>query len=478
MESFVEIFKKETGYSLSIREDYFYYNGNMNLHRVFDGLLPVNLLINGSLYIDEADVNSLPDNLFVFEDLVLENSSVNSLPESLIVAGSLVLRESSIGHFPQRMIIGKDFEVAGSEIGKLPKELIIGNSFRVYKSEIVSSPSYLYVANLFYMQNSRFKEAPEEFVVGHMMDLSNAGLLYIKGKIIVGGLLNLSHNGIMSLPEDLQVISLDISDTKISSLPDSLVVRDMILVGGTNVAQSDINKINNVIPYETALKIFKARNPIMVWEQRGVKYIKMDGDIFVLECEYSTLYKVREIDSEVPIYIYNDWNGNVERGATAEEAYLKGVVSSVDIRDRSEYIGVPIDYKLTLGEAFSAYMSISGANKQEVKQYIEKNHIKACKNRYSIREMIEVFKDEESISDYCYLLKEIDLKNRIFLLAEEYGKCVGVSHLGTEEADFIVGELGERNRIVNPGNEVSYICRNKHYSNLSDAMEHFEKLIK
>lgn len=61
----VEIFHKETGYELTIKDRKLFYDGNLNLTDSPIIELPDNLTVNGFLVLNNAAINKLPYNLTV-----------------------------------------------------------------------------------------------------------------------------------------------------------------------------------------------------------------------------------------------------------------------------------------------------------------------------------------------------------------------------------------------------------------------------
>ena len=334
----IEKFYKETGKKLEIKDGKPYYGGNLDLRG--------------------TAITSLPDNLVVGGSLDLQGTAITSLPDNLVVGGLLDLRGTAITSLPDNLVVGDWLDLQGTAITSLPDNLVVGGNLNLYKTAITS--------------------LPDNLVVGDWLDLRGSAITSLPDNLVVGGLLDLQGIAITSLPNNLVVGGwLDLRGTAITSLPDNLVVG-----GSLDLYDTQFIDASNV-----------KRNVPTLYEWHNGKYIKIDGIFSVVDSHHGNVYKVHQIGSTKQMYVVGDGNGKWAHGNTIDEA-RKDLIYKISNRDKSAYENLKLDSILTFEEAIECYRVITGSCAVGTKDYVENRLPKPHKEKYSIREMIELTKNE------------------------------------------------------------------------------------
>ena len=204
------------------------------------------------------------------------------------------------------------------------------------------------------------------------------------GKPYYGGSLDLYNTAITSLPDNLVVGgSLYLQGTAITSLPDNLVVGGSLYLQGTQI--TDTSNVN--------------RNAPTLYEWNNKKYIKIDGIFSVVDSHHGNVYKVHQIGNKKQMYVVGDGNGKWAHGETIDKA-RKDLIYKISNRDKSAYKNLKLDSLLTFEEAIECYRVITGSCAAGTKDYVENRLPKPHKDKYSIREIIELTKGEYASSEF------------------------------------------------------------------------------
>ncbi len=228
------------------------------------------------------------------------------------------------------------------------------------------------------LQGIAITSLPNNLVVGDWLDLRGSAITSLPDNLVVGGLLDLQGIAITSLPNNLVVGGwLDLRGTAITSLPDNLVVG-----GSLDLYDTQFIDASNV-----------KRNVPTLYEWHNGKYIKIDGIFSVVDSHHGNVYKVHQIGSTKQMYVVGDGNGKWAHGNTIDEA-RKDLIYKISNRDKSAYENLKLDSILTFEEAIECYRVITGSCAVGTKDYVENRLPKPHKEKYSIREMIELTKNE------------------------------------------------------------------------------------
>ena len=235
-----------------------------------------------------------------------------------------------------------------------------------------------YYGGSLYLQGTAITSLPDNLVVGGSLDLEGTAITSLPDNLVVGGWLDLQGTAITSLPDNLVVGGLlDLEGTAITSLPDNLVVGDSIELEGTRI--TDTSNVN--------------RNAPTLYEWNNKKYIKVDGIFSIVDNYHGNVYKVHQIGSTKQMYVVGDGNGKWAHGETIDKA-RKDLIYKISNRDKSAYKNLKLNSILTLEQAIECYRVITGSCAAGTKDYVENRLPKPYKEKYSIREMIELTKDE------------------------------------------------------------------------------------
>lgn len=373
MNEIIENFKEETGYTLIIKNGELFYDGNIELSGSEITQLPDNLTVNGELILRNTDIKDLPNNLTVGDYLELWNTRIESIPDNLIVGGSLYLNDTGIKSLPNNLTVGGCLELCNTPIKSLPDNLIVGGSLFLNNTDIKSLPDNLMVRRTIELRNTRITSLPDNLTVGCVLDIRDTR--------------------IKSLPDNLTVgDSLDLRGTGVTSLPDSLTVGGVLDIRDTRI--TDNVEVNTTLSPEQQKKIHDLENMALFWERNGVRYIKADGIFSVIDSHHGNAYKVHALGQEDnPLYLITDGEGHWSHGATLEEAKAD-LIYKINDRDTSEYEKLSLDDTLSYEEAIAAYRSITGACSAGTIDFIENRLPTPHKDKYTIREIIKLTKNE------------------------------------------------------------------------------------
>ena len=221
---------------------------------------------------------------------------------------------------------------------------------------------------------------------------TNIKLNVIDGKINYKGYLDLRGTGITSLPDNLTIgDSLDLEGcTGITSLPDNLTIGGYLDLRGTGITNKNVN---TVLSTDARMRISNVRNKLLTWEWNRRKYIKIDGMFSVVDSSHGNVYHVHQLGKSKSMYVVTDGENHWAHGDSLKEARAD-LVYKINDRDTSEYAKLNLDDTMTFEEAIAAYRTITGACAAGTRDYIENRLPKPHKEKYTIREMIELTKGE------------------------------------------------------------------------------------
>ena len=222
--------------------------------------------------------------------------------------------------------------------------------------------------------------------------MRGTGITSLPDNLVVGGSLYLCGTGITSLPDNLVVGgSLDLEGcTGITSLPDNLVVGDYLDLCGTGITNKNVN---TALSTDARMRIASVRNKLLTWEWNGRKYIKIDGIFSVVDSSHGNVFHVHQLGKSKSMYVVTDGENHWAHGDSLKEARAD-LIYKINDRDTSEYAKLNLDDTMTFEEAIAAYRTITGACAAGTRDYIENRLPKPHKEKYTVREMIELTKGE------------------------------------------------------------------------------------
>lgn len=383
---------KDLGVSFLTNENNkYYFYGDLDLHGKSVKYLPDNLTVFGDVNLSYAKINNLPNNLIVVGNLNLRGSNISSLPNNLTVQNDLVLSRTFVKNIPDDLIVGGCLGLSFTPITELPDNFKVGTELVMYSSKITKLPSNLTVGRNLDLSETKITDLPDDLTVCHDIDLSDTPITKLPNNLTIAGSLFLYSSKISKLPENLTVQgTLELRKTNIIELPDNLYV-------GANIYADDkidISQVNRFLSPEQEKKIKSLIKMPVFWERNGVRYIKAYYKFFVIDSYYNNMYRVHELEQEdKQFYLVTDDENNWGIGKTIAGAESDRIYHSCD-KDISHYKDISLDDTLTFYEVMAVYYAITGACSVDIRDFIDKYFADIHKDIYTIREFIELIKNE------------------------------------------------------------------------------------
>lgn len=387
MNDIIELFEKETGYKLEIRNGKPYYIGDLDLRDITISSIPNDLTVDGNLFLKGDNAKLMPDNLTVLDKLSIWCANIKSLPNNLIVRYGLDFIDSTIENIPNNTVIGGWLNLSGTAITELPDNLTIGGTLYLRNSKITSLPNNLTVGGGIDLSNSSIKTIPQNLTVHTFLDLGDTNITSLPDNLTVGGYLDLEYSNIIKIPNNLTVYGyLCLEGTKIEEVPNDSLIYGCIYY-------NDNRMVHPSLPLEDYDKRQKFRNEPIFWKSNGVKYIKVDDILSIIDSHHGNVYRTHQVGYDKELYIVTDGENNWAHGETLKEAKLD-LIYKISDRDTSAYKNMSLDDVLTFEEAIIAYRTITGACSAGTRDFIEHRLPEPRKKTYTIGEIINLTDDE------------------------------------------------------------------------------------
>ena len=431
-------------------------DGNLNCY-VGSTKLPKGLKVNGDLDISNSGITEIPDDCkfnslnishtkvaklrdnLVLEYLSAYNSELTELPKGLKVKYSLVIGNTNITEIPDDCEFGS-LNISSTSITKLRDNLVL-NDLRADNSSLIELPKNLKVKDDLDISYTDITEIPDDCECGSLYmahtkitklrdDLElqtfyaeSSSLKWLPNGLKVKGNLNIKYTNITEFPDDCECGSLDMSYTNIKNLPDNLVLTNLIaddssllelpknLVVFQQVA-IHFTKIKT-IPTDCFVKYIHCgfnvnddrytnsycanyqlkKDTIHINHPSGREFLHVDGLLSEVIEKKGNVYHVRNGINLPMAYVVTDGNEHWAHGYTLDDAN-QDLHYKMSLRDKTEYEKLTLESELTFDEAVACYRVITGACSIGTMIYIENRLPKPRKEKYSIREMIDLTKDE------------------------------------------------------------------------------------
>jgi len=387
MNDIIELFEKETGYKLEIRNGKPYYIGDLDLRDITISSIPNDLTVDGNLFLKGDNAKLMPDNLTVLDKLSIWCANIKSLPNNLIVRYGLDFIDSTIENIPNNTVIGGWLNLSGTAITELPDNLTIGGTLYLRNTKITSLPNNLTVGGGIDLSNSSIKTIPQNLTVHTFLDLGDTNITSLPDNLTVGGYLDLEYSNIIKIPNNLTVYGyLCLEGTKIEEVPNDSLIYGCIYY-------NDNRMVHPSLPLEYYDKRQKFRNKPIFWESNGVRYIKVDDILSIIDSHHGNVYRTHQVGYDKELYIVTDGENNWAHGETLKEAKLD-LIYKISDRDTSDYKNMSLDDILTFEEAIIAYRTITGACSAGTRDFIEHRLPEPRKKTYTIGEIIELTDNE------------------------------------------------------------------------------------
>lgn len=329
---------------LQTRENRPYYSGD--LYWQSGCKYPDGLIVKGNVHITYYDSDSPP------------------LPEGLTILGSLIMDNTSVPDFPKGLVIYGGLYASCSRLSSIPDDLIVGGVIFLQKSNVTFIPG---------------------ITTGSGLYLDHSTCRSLSGDLTVGGCLSVFGTEINEFPKGLKVRQDIYTNPRLPSFPSKWIVGGIVY--DTNIVIYDQSKFTRNKELQERRRQFT--NSPLLWECNGERYIKADGIFSRLERQCGNVYVLRDHGARKRTYLVTDGDGRYAHGDTIKAA-KEDLLYKITSRDTSAYKGLTLDSELTFEDAIVAYRTITGACSSGTRDYIRHFLPKPHKDRYTVREIIEL----------------------------------------------------------------------------------------
>ena len=416
MQSQIEVFEKQTGYTLERMDGKLYYYGWLSCNSdylpdnlVVDGnlncsitstRLPKGLKVTGYLDISMTNITEIPDDC-EFNDLYMKFTKITKLRDDMMLF-SLDANDSSLTELPKGLKVKDMLNISHTSITEIPDDCEFGSLF-MENTEITKLRDNLELKSL-NVCGSSLQELPNGLKVKWYLDVSRTVITEIPNDCEFGSL-NISYTKITKLRDNLVLNELQIINTPLEKLPNNLVVYFSLFMGKapfTTIPNDCLVKdiycrsdFNDERYKEMVLDYFyKLKDEIVhISHPSGREFLHVDGILSEVIEKKGNVYHVRNGVNRSISYVVTDGNNHWAHGNTLEEA-KQDLLYKISERDKSEYKVLTLDSELTFDEAVACYRVITGACKFGTNDYLKHRLPEPRKEKYTIREMIELTKDE------------------------------------------------------------------------------------
>lgn len=352
----IEVFKDKTGYILQIQDGKLCYNESM--FDILSNDLPDDLTVNGSLQCKEESTK-LPRGLKVKMALNIAHTKIKTIPRDCEFS-HLNISYTKITKLRDNLVLNELF-VTSSSLTKLPKNLKVKGSLCISYTAITEIPEDCEFGGLF-MSNTKIKKLRDNLTLDN---------LYVRGSELT------------ELPKNLIVyISLDIRDTSITSISKDCLAKNIYC----NFKLKDER-------YEHFLDNHYILKPKLIHIKHS------SGCEFINLCN---LYKVIE-DLGNKYYINSPYGGAgyLVTDGTSKWIYSKTEkIADLDLlflynnKNSLDYQNLSLDDELSYNDAIICYRLITNACTSGIQYFLDTHLPKPHKEKYTIREIIELTKEE------------------------------------------------------------------------------------
>ena len=336
----------------------------------------------GSLDISYTKITKLRDNL-TLDSLWAIESLLTELPKGLKVKDDLDISGAKITEIPNDCEFGC-LHMKETKIKKLRDNLVLVNLI-AHNSSLKCLPKGLKVKGLLDISETKITEIPEDCEFGALY-MSGTKITKLRDNLTLGGLI-INKCPISELPKNLVVYgSLDIEKTLIKCLPDDCLA--------TRIFCNFELKDERYEKYKDLDKCYKLKDEIVhIIHPSGREFLHVDGILNDVVEKKGNVYHIRTGVNEPIYYVVTDGNGHWAHGDTLEDA-KEDLIFKISKRDKSEYESLTLDSELPYDEAIICYRVITGACRAGTQDYLEHRLPNPRKEKYTIKEMIELTKNE------------------------------------------------------------------------------------
>ena len=418
----LRMFEKQTEIELKVKDGKPYYNGwllcvsdELPDNLLVDGdlmcyvestKLPNGLKVNGLLDISQTDIIEIPDDC-EFKSLNLRQAKVTKLRDNLEL-DELQAYKSSLTALPKSLKVKELLDISDTKIIEIPNDCEFG-SLDISYTKITKLRDNLTLDSLWAIE-SLLTELPKGLKVKDDLDISGAKITEIPNDCEFG-CLHMKETKIKKLRDNLVLNNLSICKSSLTELPKNLVV-----YGGLYIENTIINHLSddclapsvycNFEPndkrYEKGyVGYYKLKDEIVhISHPSGREFLHVDGILSEVIEKKGHVYHVRNGVNEPITYVVTDGNHHWAHGKTLDKA-KQDLRYKMSVRDKSEYKVLTLDSELTFDEAVACYRVITGACKFGTNDYLKHRLPEPRKEKYTIKEIIELTKGEYGGNDFC-----------------------------------------------------------------------------
>ena len=416
MLSQIEMFKKQTGHILRRMDGKLYYDGWLSCNSDY---LPDNLVVDGNLNCSITSTR-LPKGLKVTGYLDISMTNITEIPDDCEF-NDLYMKMTKITKLRDDMMLFS-LDARGSSLTELPKGLKVKDMLDISYTNISEIPDDCEFCSLF-MEDTKITELRDNLEL-NSLNVRCSSLQELPNGLKVKWYLDISETKITEIPDDCEFGSLNISNTKITTLRDNLVLNELKIIN------TPLEKLpNNLVVY---FSLFMANTPfttipndclvkdiycrsdfnderykekgfgfcyylkdeiVHIIHPSGREFLHVDGILSDVIEKKGNVYHVRNGINRSISYVVTDGNNHWAHGKTLDEA-KQDLLYKISDRDKSQYKDLTLDSELPYYEAIACYRVITGACRMGTQDYLEHRLPTPHKEKYTIREMIELTKTE------------------------------------------------------------------------------------
>ena len=416
MLSQIEMFKKQTGHILRRMDGKLYYDGWLSCNSDY---LPDNLVVDGNLNCSITSTR-LPKGLKVTGYLDISMTNITEIPDDCEF-NDLYMKMTKITKLRDDMMLFS-LDARGSSLTELPKGLKVKDMLDISYTNISEIPDDCEFCSLF-MEDTKITKLRDNLEL-NSLNVRCSSLQELPNGLKVKWYLDISETKITEIPDDCEFGSLNISNTKITTLRDNLVLNELKIINtpleklpNNLVVYFSLFMVNTpftTIPNDCLVKDIYCRSDfnderykekgfgfcyylkdeiVHISHPSGREFLHVDGILSEVIEKKGNVYHVRNGINRSISYVVTDGNNHWAHGDTLEKA-KQDLIYKISERDKSKYENLTLDSELSYYEAIACYRVITGACRMGTQDYLEHRLPTPHKEKYTIREMIELTKTE------------------------------------------------------------------------------------
>ena len=347
--------------------------------------------VHGILRLDNCIIDTLPKGLVVDEVLSISSTNIQSIPADCRCK-ELIASYSKLQSIPDNWSV-EVLNLTGCPITELPNGLRNLKYLNIAYTRIREIKE-VYPGVEFNASNSQVRKLPDNWnakyisVCGCPMEILPRGMHVAKD-------LDISETRITSIPDDCQVgRSIIAYNSQLKCVPDDLVLSGDLDVLGTDITVIPANVIAKRIFCNSQVTVdaylFNWRRGSIDFHPNG-QYVCCDRIVSKILEHKGNVWRCVDLSVDKEHFLVTDGEGHYAHGMTIQMAKAD-LRFKVNERYISQYETLKLDDSLSFDEAYSCYRTITGACRFGTDQFIQS--LPEVKESYTIREIIELTKGQ------------------------------------------------------------------------------------